>query len=94
MPVAHGGLRGFRQGQDQCEATADPAARATQSLGQGVLLEAVVLRELVEQPAVLERAASSRLVEAVGHDQRVGIVELDVHGEHHVATQRAQSGHA
>ena len=50
--------------------------------------------QLVEQPAILERAAATRLIETVRHDQRVGIAELDAHGEHHVAAQRAKRRHA
>lgn len=92
MPLAHGNLRGVRQSGDQREATTDPAARPIQALGQDILLEAVVLRELLEQPAVFEHAAPPRLVEAVGHDQRIGVAQLYANGQRYIAPQRAKSG--
>lgn len=92
--VPHGDLRNLGQDHHQSKTTAYPSAGTAQTLGQDVLLEAVVLQQLVEQPTIFERAAAARLIEAVRHDQRVGIAELDANGEHHIAAQRAQRRHA
>lgn len=93
-PIADGALGDLGQREDESKTAAHPAARAAQALCELVLLEAVVLHQRVEQPAVFQGAAAAGFVQAVGHDQRVCFAQLHAHGFGDVAAERAKRSNA
>ncbi len=91
---AHVLLHGVRDLAHQAEVPRDPARATSQPARQVLAAEAVVLPELHEQPAVLERARRFATPARALHDQRLRHAERPHHHRYRVARETTQRSHA